>query len=296
MPRLTAYGPTGLGVAALLAAPTVQAHAPEARWGIDPWVAVPLVVLMAVYLRGWLGSPRRRGGGGRVAAFWLGCATLAVALLGPMEAWAEEGLAAHMIQHMLLIGVAAPLLVLAWPGPVLLRGLPNPWRRAVVYGAVALRGPWSWATRLAVASLLHAAVIWLWHAPPAFDAALSNRALHTLEHLSFVLSAVLFWWAVRVATVRGEAGAAGLWILFTMIHMGLLGALLTFAPAPLYGYHEPLPFGFTALEDQQLAGLVMWVPAGAVYLGAGLAVLGYWLTRAGRNCEPARPSGRAKRA
>jgi cytochrome c2 len=118
-------------------------------------------------------------------------------------------------------------------------------------------------------------VLWIWHAPGLFQAALASEPVHALQHLSFLASALLFWWAL----IHGRQGQMGygpavLYLFTTSMHSGALGALLTFAPAPWYpAYGEnAAAWGLTAVEDQQLAGLIMWVPAGAVYLLAGLGL------------------------
>lgn len=192
---------------------------------------------------------------------------LLVALTGPLEALAEASLAAHMAQHMLLIAVAAPLLALSHPRPRF-GPLPVPARRAV---AAALRRLQPLA-RPRPAFALHAAAIWLAHAPRVVEWAAAYRPVHALEHVALLGTALAFWGALlRAHALR--SGAAPLLALGTLIHTGLLGALLALAPHALYsGY---------ALEDQQLAGLIMWVPGGLCYLVAGLAAAAAWVPRAG---------------
>jgi cytochrome c oxidase assembly factor CtaG len=155
-----------------------------------------------------------------------------------------------MIQHELLMIAAPPLLILGRPYAALAATL-SP--AALRMAAIPLRAP------PLAALLLHAAALWIWHAPRLFDAALESDAAHAAQHASFFFTALLFWWAVfrRVRT-----GIALLYILLTMIHAGALAALLTFAPAPLYA--------LTAHGEQQLGGLIMWVPAGYAMLAAGL--------------------------
>ena len=168
----------------------------------------------------------------RLASSVVGCIALALALFGPVHEAAHRSLAAHMGQHMLLIGVAAPLLAAALPGPRL--------PAALAFGA-------------------HGAVFWLAHAPAVIAWMAARGAAHMLVHATLFGSALAFWAAIAG---RG-AGEASLWVLATMIHTGVLGAFLTFAPRVLYAGHS--------LEDQQLAGLLMWVPGGFLYLAAGLA-------------------------
>ena len=141
-----------------------------------------------------------------------------------------------------------------------------------------------------VAWMLHAAALWAWHAPAFFEAALARPGIHTLQHASFLVSALLFWWTVFGNTARGERSAHALLSLFTtMVHTGALGALLTLAPGIWYpSYIESTSaLGFDPLQDQQLGGLVMWVPGGLAYLIGGLVVGARWLTR--RTPPPAVP-------
>ena len=143
------------------------------------------------------------------------------------------------------------------------------------------------------AALLHALALWVWHAPGPFQAALQSRFLHDFEHASFFVTALLFWQSVIVAA-RSPATriAAMLATLATLIHSGLLGALITLTRRPLYPAYGPAHvWSLSPMEDQQLAGLVMWVPAGAIYLLAGL-VLAARLIGFEEPAEPARAPAR----
>ena len=189
---------------------------------------------------------------------------------------------AHMAQHTVLIAAAAPLLVLGRPVIPSLWALPQGWRRTLGGWTRAgwFRPLWATLTRPLVAFLLHAVALWVWHLPALYQESVRSDWVHTLQHVSFLGTALLFWWAM----LHGRGGRAGygvaVFFLFaTLVHSGALGALLTFAPSawyPIYGPATAL-WGLTPLEDQQLAGLIMWVPAGAVYLGAGLTLFALWL-------------------
>jgi cytochrome c oxidase assembly factor CtaG len=218
----------------------------HAHWsGWDIATALALAVAAWLYFRAMPALSRRH-----VAAFTAGWLALAVALLSPLEGQALESFSLHMIQHELLMIAAPPLIILGRPYAALAATLAP---AALRLAAAPLRVP------PLAALLLHAAALWVWHVPRLFDAALESDAVHAAQHASFFFSALLFWWAVfrRVRT-----GIALLYILVTMIHAGALAALLTFAPAPLYA--------LTELGEQQLGGLVMWVPAGYAMLAAGL--------------------------
>jgi putative membrane protein len=216
---------------------------------------------------------------GQAACFAAGIAVLAMALLSPLDALAGALFAAHMAQHLLLILVAAPLLALAAPAAPLLWGLPAAPRRGVVRAwprwlRRPLRDP-------AFAWVLHTAVLWGWHLPPLYQAALRSGPLHALEHASFLATALPYW-AVLVRLARPDATRQGVGVVYAflaMLQSGVLGALITLSAAPWYPLHAETTaaWGLTPLEDQQLAGLVMWVPASLVYLAAGLALTLRWL-------------------
>jgi cytochrome c oxidase assembly factor CtaG len=127
---------------------------------------------------------------------------------------------------------------------------------------------------------LHAVAIWLWHAPKLYQATLSSETMHTVQHVSFLGTALLFWWALLHGVPSRLARPATVIYLFTTaVHTSLLGALLTFAPRLWYPLYDATtaPWGLTPLEDQQLAGVIMWVPAGLSYLIAALALAATWL-------------------
>jgi len=144
---------------------------------------------------------------------------------------------------------------------------------------------WSGATAPLVAWFVHGVVLWAWHIPGLYQKTLESDFIHALQHLSFLVAALLFWWSL-IHCRRGRRGyGAGVALLFTTaIHMSILGALLAVAPSvwyPIYS-ERTLPWGLTPLEDQQLAGLIMWVPAGIVYLGASLAMFALWIRESDR--------------
>ena len=261
------------------------AGAPDPLRAMEPLVLVPLLGLGLAYGLGisrlWARAGRGRGiPVWRAAAFALGLLVLLAALLSPLDAAAETSFALHMLQHMLLVVVAAPLLALGQVGVVLLTALP-----AALRGPVAELRHLRRVATVPVASALHGATLWLWHAPGPYEAALANDALHYLEHLTMLGTAALFWWGVLSARGRGTLGhGAGIAALFvTMLHTGLLGILITLAPLPLYAsYATAAPLGALGpLEDQQVAGIVM-LAGGFAYLAAGLALLALWLAAAER--------------
>lgn len=212
------------------------------RWNLDPVLLVILMgaaVLIALRLEG-----RRRVFG--LAAM----AVLAISFVSPLCALSSALFSARTVHHVLLVGVAAPLL--AWAAP-----------------KTSDRG-------LVVATVVQAVLLWAWHAPGLYAAALSNDGIYWLMQISLLASAVWFWTKVRTASAPAAVAA----LLAAMLAMGLLGAVLTFAGQAVYAPHfyTTLAWGMTPLEDQQAAGLIMWAPASALYLFAALAVLGRLLS------------------
>jgi putative membrane protein len=182
---------------------------------------------------------------------------------------------AHMVQHEVLMVVAAPLLVIGRPLAVWVWGLPAAWRQPAARATrlPAVRGLWTFLTYAPAAWALHGIVLWAWHLPALFEAALRNPWVHTAQHLSFFFTALLFWWAPLGSRSQTGRGASMLYLFTTMVHTGALGALLTLSPTIWYPAYGPTAaaLGVDPLEDQQLGGLVMWVPAGLAYLFAGIA-------------------------
>lgn len=268
----------------------INARQPALSWSYEPEVVLPLCILGGVWVMGLLRlAGRARSGAATVswpnlafAAGWLG---LALALVSPLHAAGERSFLAHMAEHELLMLAAAPLLALSRPAGILLWGLPRVWRKSVagLGRARSLRAGWRAATRPAVATTIHGGLLWLWHLPALFDAALASKTVHLAQHASFFGSAVLFWWALfRGGARQREHGVAVAAIFLTAVHSSLLGALLVVAPRPLYQSYSGALFGLSPLEDQQLAGLVMWVPAGIGYTVIGLAMLALWLRASGQ--------------
>ncbi len=257
-------------------------------WSLEPLELAGLALAAAGYLVGMRRLWRRSGPGRRrharnAAAFAVGFLALVVALISPLDALGSALFSAHMLQHVVLMVVAAPLLVLARPLAPWLWALPPAWRRRVAraLGSGPLRGAWRRLTHPVVAWTLHAAALWGWHAPPLFQATIRSDAVHLAQHASFFLTALLFWW-VPIHRLGGAAvaRAAGIpYIFTTAIHGSVLSALLTFSTTPWFPAYErtAASWGLTALEDQQLGGLIMWVPVGVVYVVAAIALAGAWL-------------------
>jgi putative membrane protein len=284
--RLTAPVVTvGFAAAASAHGPGVSAVAAGERLGEsgaagEAWIVGALCFVAVAYGAGvarlWRASARGRGISRREAgAFAAGWVILALALLGPLDAWAGRSFAAHMTQHELLMLVAAPLLVRgrplaawSWTLGERLRATTHRWLTRSAW-----RHVWRTFTRPLGATALQLAVLFAWHVPAWFDRAATHAGVHALQHASFLAAALCFWWAVRASASsrRATSGVAIACLFVTMLATGALGALLTFAPIPWYrAYADGGPWGLSALEDQQLGGLLMWVPGGFAYLLAGL--------------------------
>jgi len=210
----------------------------------------------------------------------LGVAIAAAAVLPPFHELSEELFSAHMVQHELLMTIAAPLIVLGRPMIVALWLLPRHWRAPV---ARFVRRPFlrrftGAITAPIVAWLLHGLAIWLWHAPILFESAIHNDVVHAAQHLSFLGTGILFWWAVLEPRRRSQRGVSVLLLFTTAVHTGVLGALMTFSRAPWYpGYTRSATFGLSPIADQQLAGMIMWIPGSVGYLVAALFTIRRWL-------------------
>ena len=276
------------------------AHDPSSQsltWTLDPWILAPLLMIAILYGSGMM-KLWKKGGSHKVRwrrllLFWTGWVSLGAALVSPLHELGERLFSAHMIEHEIVMAIAAPLLVLAKPAGIMMWAIPRSLRFKVAarLKARVVQSAWRCLTKPQVATLMHGAVIWTWHAPSLFDAAVSNVALHRLQHVSFFVTAVLFWWAVLRARDLGIAA----WNVFvTMLHTSVLGALISLAPRVLYHVQtkNAETWGFRPLEDQQLAGIVMWVPAGTIYAGVAIALLARWIRTSGLRTEQGHVSAR----
>jgi len=252
---------------------------------MPPAILIGTALALVLFIQAFVRLRRRRpdhAPWSRAVLFAAGLAVLVLPLVSPLDHLGdEELLSAHMLQHEALMVVAAPLFVLGRPLAAFAWALPPAWRRATgrFFHQPAWRVPWLLVTAPLAAWLVHALVLWLWHVPAAFEAALASEAVHALQHTSFLLAALLYWWSV-IGHERQRAAAMPS-LFTTMIHTGALGALLTLSPIAWYPTYatRTLAFGLDPLEDQQLGGLIMWIPAGAAYLACGLATAARWLRR-----------------
>ncbi len=269
----------------------VLAHAEEVTgphdlltaWSLDPLVIMAIVAACWWYQAGARALWRSAGWGGVVApgqvtAFALAVVTVVVAFVSPLDAASEVLFSAHMVQHVLLTLVAAPLFVHAAPLQVVAWGLPARARRTV--------GRWQGRVRrLLVSPALpgvglasFTGVFVLWHAPVLYDAALAIEAAHALEHATMLVFALAFW-APVLHPRRTNPGTGVLLLFVSMVVSGVLSALLVFAPTALYAHDNTAAWGLTRLQDQQAAGAVMWVLGGAIYVVSAALTVARWLRR-----------------
>ena len=262
----------------------------SSAWLVRPEVAAPLLIVAGAYAIGWW-RLRRRGGavsGWRVAASVGGWLSVLVALSAPLDRLAHASFAAHMVQHLLLIVGAAPLLLLADPFAALCWALPAPIRAPVgrlLRPGTPLRALWRGLTTVAVAWLLHVAAVWLWHLPSAYDAAVADRVVHDVQHLAFFGTALLFWWPIvqpapRLRAPTGYGIRVG-YLVLAALQGALLGLLLAMSRESWYR-------AYPSAEDQSLGGLVMWGIGGAVDMLAVLILVGCYLGSQDRaeRCDP----------
>jgi cytochrome c oxidase assembly factor CtaG/cytochrome c2 len=276
-------------LAALLAiAPCAFAHEGDVHaaqvW--DALTALSLVLIVVVYILGlrrlWKSDaghqtiPRWRA-----AAFFAGWIAAGVSLLGPLDRWSDILFSAHMAQHEILMLLAAPLMVLGRPYIAMLWALPS--RNTVA--AIARLPIWERITGPLFVLVLHAVVLWMWHVPFLFEAALQREWVHVVQHLGFFITAALFWWAL----LHGRYGKLGygigvLYVFATAMHTQILGALLTFGSRTWYPTHaaRTAAAGLNPIDDQQFAGILMWIPFGVVFLFIVLALFAAWLGEAER--------------
>jgi putative membrane protein len=288
---------------ALLAPASAWAHAADAGVAAEWWLGLAQLLVLVLYVRGASALWRAAEGHRqvllrRVLMFAAGWMLLTFALLPPFADLTAESFSLHMVQHEILMVAAAPLLVLGAPLALWTWALPPTWRQLVgrPFQRGLVRDAWRVVSDPLAASFIHGLAIWVWHAPQLFERAQASFAMHTLQHAAFLFTAILFWWSILRPKPRahGAIGVAVLCLFATMLHTGALGVLLTFAQTLWYpASAAELPsLGLTPLEDQQLGGLIMWIPGGFVYVAAALAMGVRWFAD-----EPGatrRPAGEAR--
>jgi len=260
----------------------------QRAWSFDPLVLLTLSLLAWLYTRGLVRLWTRVGVSNKVRiwqaiSFFGALVALFIALLSPIDAMSGQLSSMHMVQHMLLTTVAAPLLMVGSPAFVLAWGLPE-WKRG--WGSSLFR----FTFRLAQESLLwqpltvwllFAAVLWGWHHPRLYQAALRDPLLHDAQHLSFFIAACFFWRVCLdpLSRLKLCPVIAIPYLFTTSLHASALGVFLTLSPQAWYDDYSTRvgSWGLTPLQDQQLAGLIMWLPSCLIYPAVGASLFGSWL-------------------
>jgi putative membrane protein len=254
-------------------------------WNLDPVLWLNLGLLLLLYVRG-LSRIWSRAGIGRVirpaqvASLLAGVGALAGVLGTPVDALGEQLAWVHMVQHMVLMSVAAPLMVVGAPSIIWLWGISPFWRRTfgrLMRWLESRRIPRRVFWQPVLVWTAYAGIMWIWHIPVLYEAALQNPFVHDIQHLTFFVVACLFWRVVLdpISRFRIGPGAGVLYLFTTTLHATVLGVWMTVAPFPWYAtyFGRSELWGLTPLEDQQLAGLIMWMPACLPYLLAALVLV-----------------------
>lgn len=266
-------------------------HSGSPGWTFDPLVTVPLAILLILFLVGrYRLAARSRVERKRPLLFLGGWLVLTLTLVSPLHQGGERSFTLHMIEHELIMLVATLLLAASHAGGVLAWGLPLPLRQILGGGWKApLTSLWRRLTEPVTATVLQAVVMWAWHAPDLFNRTLESQGWHVAQHLSFVLSSLIFW-AAMLDTRRSSYLLSAACLFLTSLVEGALGALMALSMSPWYAAYAAMGMsgiGLDPTSDQQLAGLIMWIPGGLVHGGAALALIYQWLKSSEDNGIPA---------
>jgi cytochrome c oxidase assembly factor CtaG len=258
-------------------------HGHGLPWTLSPELVIPLGLSLVIYAVGWFRLSKRASnpppGAQRFLAGWL---ILTLSLVSPLHEAGEQSFTMHMIEHELIMLVATLLLASSNAGGILAWGLPRPLRLALGGGWKSpLSRMWKWLTEPVTATAIQAAVMWGWHAPILFDRAIESSGWHIAQHASFFIASLLFWWAMlHPRGGRSGYGLSAACLFVTSLIGGALGALMSFAQSPWYADYAAMGMsgiGLDPVADQQLAGLVMWIPGGLVHGVAALILFYKWL-------------------
>ena len=254
-------------------------------WNLDPVLVTPLLLTLLIYAAGWMRLRKRASSPPSPTLFLSGWTVLTLSLVSPLHEAGERSFTMHMIEHELIMLVATLLLASSSAGGVLAWGLPRPLRLALGGGWKSpLQALWRRLTEPVTATAIQAVIMWAWHAPILFDRALEHSGWHIAQHACFFVSSLLFWWAMLHPRGRGAGyGVSAACLFVTSLIGGALGALMSFSSSPWYADYAAMGMtgiGLDPTADQQLAGLVMWIPGGLVHGVAALVFFYRWLKAA----------------
>jgi putative membrane protein len=276
-------------MASLLFLPLESASSPGLSWNLNLTIVVPLVLAAALYTVGTGRLWKRAGRGHGITAvqclrFVGAMLALIAAFLSPLDGMSEALFSAHMVQHQLLILAAAPLLATSGFSLAIAWALPRQWAQSIGHAlnrTGLLPGTWKLLSKPASAWVLFAAGLWLWHAPLLYQAALENEALHILEHVVFLSTSILFWWVLFKHTSQQHLhyGMAFVYLFTSGLQSEILAALMTFTGEPWYSFcaSSAQAWGLSPMQDQQLAGLIMWFPGSLVFTLLTIGYFAAWL-------------------
>jgi cytochrome c oxidase assembly factor CtaG len=267
-------------------------------WSWEPGIVIPLAITVALYAIGVqriYGRNRRIPAISRwrVIAFAAGWSSLVIALVSPLHKMGGVLFSAHMTQHEVLMVIAAPLLAMGKPLIAFLFALPLRWRERLGSWTSErhFKCAWLWITAPVVVWALHGLTLWVWHLPALYEATLDHEVIHAAQHICFLATALLFWWTlIDGRHGRLAYGAALIYVFTTALHSSVLGALITFTQQLWYPIYSgrTAAWGLDAIADQQLGGLIMWIPSGVTFLVVGLALLAAWLGESERRLRYSR--------
>jgi cytochrome c oxidase assembly factor CtaG len=257
-------------------------HPHELGWTLDPLLTVPLGLALLIYVTGWARLSKRASAPVRPALFLSGWLVLTLALTSPLHEAGERSFTMHMIEHELIMLVATLLFAASGAGGVLAWGLPRPLRHKLGGSwKTPLQALWRRLTEPVTASVIQGIVMWAWHAPLLFDRALDSFRWHILQHACFFMSALIFWWAMLHPRGGSKGyGVSAACIFATSLVGGALGALMSLSSSPWYAEYAAMGMtgiGVDPIDDQRLAGLIMWIPGGAFHGIVALVLFCRWL-------------------
>ena len=267
-----------------VAAPAVAhgSHEGPPGWTLGPVLLVPLGVALLVFLIGWSRLSKRASAPVRPGLFLSGWSVLTFSLVSPLHEAGERSFTMHMVEHELIMLVTTLLLAASGAGGVLAWGLPRPLRLALGGGWKSpLQTCWRQLTDPVIATAIQAIALWAWHAPALFDRALDSSGWHIAQHASFFVSSLLFWWAMLHPRGRAAGyGVSAACLFATSLIGGALGALMSLSSSPWYADYAAMGMtgiGLDPVNDQRLAGLIMWIPGGLVHGAAAVLLFYKWL-------------------